>query len=297
MSYGSAAVVSPEAVLLEFEAAGVGSRSVAFALDLAIMAGTLVLLGFVAGIASATSPGALPTVVVVVITMVATFLVFWGYPVAFESLARGRTVGKMAMGLRVVQTDGAPIRFRHAAVRAILGLIDFYLPFLPGAPAVLTSLLTRRHQRLGDLAAGTMVIRERTGAGAVRSVAFAVPSGWEPYAATLDVSALDPTGYAAVRELLLRAPHLAPVARTELSRQLAGAVAARIRAAPDPAVPAEVFLLCVAARYQARTAPGSFAPSVAAAAPAVPARAPAPHAVPPVEGGSGGTAGGFTPPA
>ncbi len=79
------------------------------------------------------------------------------------------------MGLRVVTREGAPVQFRHAAIRAALGLIDFYLAF--GGVAVISALVTREHQRLGDLVAGTLVLRERTGARAPTAVRFAVPAG------------------------------------------------------------------------------------------------------------------------
>ena len=95
------------------------------------------------------------------LTFLLTFVVLWGYPTVMETLWRGRTIGKIALGLRVVTVEGAPVRFRHAAIRATLGLVDFLLT--SGAGAVVSVLMTHRSQRLGDLVAGTVVLRERTG--------------------------------------------------------------------------------------------------------------------------------------
>jgi hypothetical protein len=196
----------------------------------------------------------------------------------------------------VVTTEGAPERFRHAAVRGFLGLIDLWAT--TGAVAVLSVLLTRDNQRLGDLAAGTLVIRERSGAGRPRAAAFPTPYGLEAYTATLDVAGLSPDEYGAVRALLLRAPTLPPPVRAGLAAELASTVAARMRHTPPPWLPPEAFLACVAAATQARSAPappppGAWSDAAAvwgrAAAPAPAASpAPAPHPAP--------TAGGYVAP-
>jgi RDD family len=167
-----------------------------------------------------------------------------------ETLWRGRTIGKAVMGLRVVTVEGAPVRFRHALVRAALGLVDFYAT--SGGAAVLCILATKRNQRLGDLAAGTLVLRDRVPRQSLAAVTFSPPPGWEPYAATLDVTALGPADYQAVRSFLLRAATLDPPTRDRLAREIATAVLPRLHHQPPPGIPAEGFLICVAARYQAR---------------------------------------------
>ena len=91
----------------------------------------------------------------------ATFIVLWATRSSCETLWRGRTLGKAALGLRVVTVEGAPVRFRHAAIRATLGLVDFFA-HVRRARCSRSLLLTRRSQRLGDLVAGTIVLRERT---------------------------------------------------------------------------------------------------------------------------------------
>ena len=81
-----------------------------------------------------------------------------GYPLLFETLTNGRTPGKMALGLRVVRDDGGAGRFRHALVRALVGVIEIWtLPFV----AILSSLASTKGKRVGDYLAGTVVVRER----------------------------------------------------------------------------------------------------------------------------------------
>lgn len=249
-------LVTPEAVELRFETAGVGSRMLALIIDLLVQ-GTALAIGVFGLAAAGATGGASGTATVVMILLLVTFVVL-GYPVALEALWRGRTLGKAALGLRVVTTDGAPVRFRHAVVRGFLTLVDLWLT--TGAAAVLSILLTPHNQRLGDLAAGTLVLRERSGAGRPQAVRFEVPAGWEPYAATIDVTGLASGEYDAVRAFLLRAPTLPAHVRAQLAGRLATTVAARLAHTPPAGVPAEGFLVCVAALVQARRQAGGPAP-------------------------------------
>lgn len=281
-------VVTPEAVHLEFEAAGVGSRAIALALDLLLQGVSVVLLFVSLGLVAEGTGAGVPEWVGVTVTLLLVFAVMFGYPVAMETLWRGRTLGKAAMGLRVVTREGAPVQFRHAAIRAALGLIDFYLAL--GGVAVVSALATREHQRLGDLVAGTLVLRERTGARAPTAVRFAVPAGAEPYAATIDPAGLTTDDYAAVRGYLLRAGELAPAVRADLARRIARPIAARLRHQPPEGVSPELFLACVAARYQARGGVGARPTSGVTAATATAAPVPPPPSTPSPPGD------GFAPP-
>jgi uncharacterized RDD family membrane protein YckC len=262
----SARMVTPEAVALEFRTANLGSRILAYLIDTAIVtAGILVGLFAVALLGQATE------VVVpdwVALTIVLVLLPSWwlGYFIAFETLWRGRTLGKAALGLRVVTREGAPIRFRHAAIRALLGLVDFALA--GGFFAVVFILLTRDNQRLGDLVAGTLVLRERSGLAAPAPVSFTPPPGLEPYAATLDTSRISTQEYQAVRTFLLRAAGLPPGPRSALALQLANPLAGRLRPPPPAGISPELYLHCVAAAYQQRQR--------AAASPALAPTPPAP---------------------
>lgn len=245
---GSAGIVTPEAVLLEFDSAGVASRVIAELIDLAVMfAGLMALLFGSSVLASIGSTGSLLFVIVMI---VAVFLIFVGYPVAMESLWNGRSLGKAAMGLRVVTQEGAPIRFRHAAIRGIFGVVEIYA--FTGAIAVTAILFSKRSQRIGDMVAGTIVVSERSAGGTPQAVSFRPPWGYEAYAAALDVSGLTPDQYGIIRSFLLRVNQLTPHARQSVAHRLANPVAIRMHHSPPLTVTPEAFLLCVAAAYQLR---------------------------------------------
>lgn len=271
---GREGIVTPEAVLLEFATAGLGSRSLAFLVDLAIRGALLLLVFF------STAAGGLflSETVVVVVALGSTFAVVFVYPAVFEALWNGRTPGKAALGLRVVTVEGAPIRFRHAAIRSALGLVDFFLG--AGTLAVLSALATRQSQRVGDLAAGTIVIRERQARRDARAVAFAPPIGWEAYTAALDVSGLRGDAAVLVRSFLLRVHELDPAARRARAAELAELVAGAIDVPLHPQTDPEAFLVAVTAAHQARHAgPAATRPAPEPADPLVPP--PAKKVVPP----------------
>lgn len=245
-------VVTPEAVALQVSEANVGSRMAAILIDLTILAVVLWLLNLTIGFVAAQGGIGLPDWVGVTALVVINFVVLFGYPLAFETLAHGKTPGKAALGLRVVTVEGSPVRFRHAAIRTAFWLVDFFAT--SGAAAVIATLLSRRHQRLGDMVAGTVVVRERTAGPPPRAADFVAPVGFEGYAETIDASGLTSRDYEVLRELLLRAPALQPEKRHEISRRLAATFASRMGHTVPDGVSPEVFLMCLAARYQQRSA-------------------------------------------
>lgn len=246
----AAGVVTPEAVTLQFREANVGSRFIAFLLDWMIIWTAATFVFAAAGMVEAASQGRPPTWVMVLILGVGNLGLFFGYPIAMETLTRGRTVGKMAMGLRAVTVEGAPIGFRHAAIRAAVGMVDFYMTV--GIAATASILFSRRHQRLGDRVAGTVVVRER--AVSLRPVAlqFDIPPWAQRYAATVDPSGMTTREYDTVREFLQRAYMLSPDSRDRLGRRLAGVLAAKLGHAPPPDVSPELFLVTLVSRFQQR---------------------------------------------
>jgi uncharacterized RDD family membrane protein YckC len=245
-----AGVVTPEAVVLDFRTATVPSRVLAVSIDLAAQLGTIAALN--AALVAMVGDGGIGWVGIVVLLFV-YFLVLFGYPVAMETLWRGRTLGKAAMGLRVVTVEGGPVRFRHAAVRAALILVDYFLPPI-GVTGVLSILLSRRDQRLGDLAAGTLVIRDRLASIPPTAVTFPPPTGFEAYTASLDTAGLGEQQYRLVRSFLLRRHAMTPEARDRLAASIGHGVSQVLRHDPPPMVSAELFLGCVAAAYQRRSA-------------------------------------------
>jgi len=240
-------IVTPEAVLLELPTAGVGSRLLAGLIDAGVLAGGWLVAVVMAAAAFGGSEST-GFDIAVAVTLFAGLLV---YPVVIQLLMRGRTVGKAALGLRAVTTDGAPIRLRHALLRTMGGLVDHLIP--PGGIAgVLFVLGTRRSQSVGDLFAGTIVIREPPRYLTPTAWWFAVPPGYGAYAEAIDPSPLTDAHYGLVREFLLRASTLTPTARAALGAQIADSLATVLRVRRDPRVHPEAYLLCVAARYQQR---------------------------------------------
>lgn len=248
----SRGIVTPEGVVLEFETAGVASRGIAFLIDLALQ--LTVLLVVLIGLAITVGNASGGETLFVVVLLLVSFAVLFGYPAAMETFWNGRTLGHAALGLRVVTTDGAPTRFRHSAIRSIFRVVEGIVLF--GAPAVIAMIFTPRDQRLGDLVAGTIVLRERSSSRLPIPVSFPPPPGWDAYVASLDVSAVTAEQYAIVRSFLLRVDELLPAARSQIAVRLANPLAVRMRHRPPPQVAPEIFLVCTAAAYQRRHASG-----------------------------------------
>lgn len=248
-------IVTPEAVLLEFENAGIGSRVLGKAIDLAIIGAAY------AAIASVLGLGAIGSLLAVILVFGGTaFVLVFGYPFLFEAFWQGRTLGKAALGLRVVTVEGAPAGMVHAAIRSLLQIVDFIITV--GLGALLSALFTQDNRRIGDLAAGTMVLRERAADVNVYAVAFHPPYGYEAYVQGLDVSRLAADQYGTIRTFLLRVATLAPDARFHLAQRLAAPVSRIINHQIPNGVPAELFLVCVASAYQQRHGGPQFQPAV-----------------------------------
>jgi uncharacterized RDD family membrane protein YckC len=223
-------------------------------------------------VATGESSGTLDTAAGDALLISGFVLVIVGYPVAFETLSRGRTLGKLALGLRVVTDDGGPERFRHALVRALVGFIEIWLFF--GLLALITSILSARGKRLGDIFAGTFVLRERAprsastaylgvpagamarpglpGPGAALAAVTPIDPALRPWAASLDLSALPDPLAASAASYLSRYWQLDGAPRDALGRQLAADFAARVSPPPPPGLPPIVYLHTVLAERRNR---------------------------------------------
>jgi uncharacterized RDD family membrane protein YckC len=241
-------LVTGEAVVLDLRPAELVSRGLAFALDLLVMVVAFVaLLGSVL-LAGSGFDSALGAAVILLIVVG----VFVAYPVTVETLTRGRSIGKVALGLRVVRTDGGPIRFRHALARGLAGfVVDFGMVSLfTGAVALFSALISPRGQRLGDLLAGTIVVRERVRLPAPPPVPMPLHlAGW---ATTLDLNALPGSTALSARQFLQRSGMLDPAVRADLGTRLAGDVAACVSPPPPPGTHPEAFLAAVVAERRRR---------------------------------------------
>lgn len=227
-------ISTPEGIELALTLAGLGSRFIAGAADLIIQ---VVLIGILALVAGAIA-GLLSAV-----TIVLVFMVWFLYPILFEVLGAGRTPGKRWTHLRVIRDSGAPVDLQASAIRNLMRLVDGLL--LLYIPTMISIVVTARNQRPGDLAAGTIVIREnpvRAPAPGPASAAPA-PASVAPPASTpgWDVSAVTVQEVGAVRRFLDRRDSLDAPARRTLSRRLAGGLATKVSGAP-PGLDDEQFL-------------------------------------------------------
>lgn len=235
-------IATPEGVELELVLAGLASRFIAELFDALILGAVLVAMVVVAALAGG-GAGAL----ILVVVLGGFLLITVAYHVAFEVLAGGRTPGKRWAGLRVVLEGGGPVDLRASLVRNLIRLIEGVA--LLYVPAIIAVLATRRNQRLGDLAAGTLVIREPGGAplvpGPSSPTIAAAAAGW-------DVSAITADDLVAVRTFLSRREQFTPASRRGLARELADRLGPKV-AGPRPGTPAEALLEGIAAAKSARS--------------------------------------------
>ncbi|MFF4537302.1 RDD family protein [Streptomyces aureus] len=252
-------LVTGEAVALELRPAKLPSRALAVVLDLAVALTVYIVVTI--GLVAATA--ALDDAAQIAVSIASFLLVLVGGPIAVETLSHGRSLGKLACGLRVVRDDGGPIRFRHALVRGAVGVVEILMTF--GIVACIASLVSERGRRLGDVFAGTLVVRER------------IPVGQMPYVpppppwlagrfAELDLSGVPDGLWLAVRQYLTRMQQLDPQIGGAMAERLAADLAARTGAPAPYGVPAGAYLAAVVQERQTREArrtfgatPGGFA--------------------------------------
>jgi uncharacterized RDD family membrane protein YckC len=274
-------LVTGEAVVLDLRVAKLASRALAMALDVLIQFALLFGAFMVLAIALPEIDEALGVAILLVLLV----LVMIGYPVVFETLSRGRSLGKLAVGLRVVRVDGGPIRFRHALVRGLAGfVVDFWTLGLFGAVAVIVSLCSSDGRRVGDFLAGTLVVRERVPESAGYP-AIAMPPGLEGWAAQLDLTRLPDDLALASRQFLGRFGQLRPEASHALGWGLAEQVGNALGTPVPPGVPPWAFLAAVLAERRNRDHARAFHAFGAGQAPAPGWGYPAqPHPAQPVPG-------------
>jgi uncharacterized RDD family membrane protein YckC len=276
-------VVTGDAVVVEVSIAQLPVRAVGAVIDVTVIF-SLYLLGLILAMATLR---AFDDALVGAFVVIFTVLALVGYPVIFETATRGRSLGKMAMGLRVVSDDGGPERFRQALFRALAAVVEIWA--LAGGPAVICSLLSSKGKRIGDVFAGTVVISER---GPKLEPPPVMPPALATWASTLQLSGLRPETAQLARQFLSRATQLHPQVREQMAYRITSDVAAQISPPPPPGVPAPYVLAAVLAERHRRELM-RLRPAPAPVAPAPVAPATAPPAGPPQ--GQPET-GGFAPP-
>ncbi|WP_188191249.1 RDD family protein [Nonomuraea sp. SYSU D8015] len=238
-------VVTGDAVVVEVRVAQMPSRAVALSIDMLVQFTALFGANAILGAFASISDPAMFAAVMIVLSV----LVIVGYPVLFETLTRGRSLGKMALGLRVVSDDGSPERFRQALFRGLTGVLELWPPLF-GAPALICSLISKQGKRIGDVFAGTIVISERVPRHGDQVIMMPPPlANW---AATLELSGLPDEVVHAARQYLMRWHDLSPQVQHEMGVRIATQTAAFVTPAAPPGVPPHAYLSAVLAERRRR---------------------------------------------
>jgi len=241
-------LVTGEAVVLQVRIARMPTRALACAIDVALQGVVLVVLvsllaGFLLG--SESSEALAVALIFIVVLLVAV-----GYRVLMETLTRGRTIGKMVLGLKVVRDDGSSIRFRHALVRTLMWFFVDFAPWFAACPGIVSSLMNKQGKRIGDMVAGTVVIRERH--QPMASPPLFVPGHLVQWAQSLELSRLSDDLANSARDYLARYTDLLPGAQIALGDALAARMAAVTAPAPPVPIIAPAYLSAVLAERRRR---------------------------------------------
>ncbi|RSO05098.1 RDD family protein [Streptomyces sp. WAC 06783] len=254
-------LVTGEAVVLGLRPARLPSRALAVLVDLAVTWSAYVLLSVVMLSSTASMDEAARAAVSVALFV----LVLVGVPIIVETLSRGRSLGKLACGLRVVREDGGPVRFRHALVRGAMGAIEIVLTM--GVVACIASLVSARGRRLGDVFAGTVVVRERipTPRG---MPALPPPPPWlAAELGALDLSRVPDGWWLTVRQFLSRISQLDPQVGGAMAARLTGDLSGWTGASVPAGMHPAVYLAAVVGERQAREAQRAFGAPLGAPGP------------------------------
>ncbi|MEJ6555156.1 RDD family protein [Microbacterium esteraromaticum] len=228
-------ILSGEAVAIDVQPVGFVLRAAGALIDMAL--GIVLFIAVTWVQVWLMSEGLLTEHTFRILMICAAVLSFLVLPITVEVATRGRSLGKLAVGGRIVRIDGGAITFRHTFIRALVGVLEVYMTF--GGAAVITGALTARSQRLGDLVAGTYSQRVRTPALPAHQP-YLPPSlaGW---ASIADVARMPDRLARRISQFLAHAQRLSPAARAGVAQELAAE--ARSFVSPVPAVSAEELLL------------------------------------------------------
>lgn len=250
-------ITTPESVTIDFQLAGPGTRFLALFMDLwivmVLMTGVAYLLimffslFFASGLASEGSE--LAGAVLVSLIILTQFLIFFGYWFVLEAFQGGRTLGKRALGIRTVMRGGYPLTLSAALIRNLVRIVDM-IPPPYFAVGLIAMSLSRDYQRLGDLAAGTIVVRDRSYRAPASGFYFA---GLTPaHVLHWDTSAVSSGELELIRRFLARRTQLRPGARYSIGIRLAESFSRKVTGA-DPNLPPEVLLEGIVLERQVRS--------------------------------------------
>jgi len=213
-------IETPEQTDLDFAVAGVGSRFIALALDTLFQ----MAIGFVVGVAGSIAIGGMATVSPtaslwgLAILVLFYFLLYFGYFAIFEILWNGQTPGKRRAGIRVIKDSGRPLTPAESIARNLMRIVDW----MPGfyAVGIVCALLTKENKRLGDLVAGSLVVRESS-FSELKPVWQSPPqSASSPTLAPLGADRLSPEDFALIDSFLQRRLDLMPDVRYRMADEI-----------------------------------------------------------------------------
>jgi len=237
-----AEVVTGEAVALELPVANFPSRIAALIIDMLAQIFVLLIISVAVAVSRPANADYLAAGLVA-----AYVIVIVAYPTTIETLTRGRTLGMLALGLRVVGDDGSPERFRQAFVRALVGVFEIWT-FVLAPVGLITSIFSERGKRVGDVFAGTYVIQERMPVRHPLPPLFAVvPLPLTEWARSLQVASLSDQTADAAGSYLRRFGELSPEARESIGVMLANTVAQQVSPPPPAGTPPAAYLSAVLA--------------------------------------------------
>ncbi|MCQ9163602.1 RDD family protein [Arthrobacter sp. STN4] len=228
------AIITGEAVVLELRPASFAARSLGSAIDVLVTVvlavGAIFVMGAVPGLLDGAAARA-----VVLVTLVGIVVAL---PVAVETVTRGKSVGKLVMGLRIVRDDGGSIRFRQALVRGLLAVFEIYMSL--GSVAFLVCLFNDKSKRLGDMMAGTYAIRDR--APKYQPLQVHTVPALAPWAQLADIGRLPDPLARRISVFLRQGARMAESSRSSMGLALADEAAAFVAPLPPAGTPPEVFL-------------------------------------------------------
>ncbi len=240
------ALITGDAVLLDLRTASFATRIVSAVIDGVLQ--LALLIGGILSVAWFADRAALDDGFLAAGILLASVLAYVGYPVLSELLLRGRSVGRLVMGTRVVRDDGGPVHVRQSVLRAVMAMFEIWST--TGAVALLCSVIDRRSRRIGDLLAGTMVIQERMRTHPPQRIE--VPLSLRDWAQAADVGRLPLPLLQDIRAFLPRAGQINAESRHQLSRDLLRRTLPHVAPAPPPGTPPEEFLAAVLAERSRR---------------------------------------------
>jgi uncharacterized RDD family membrane protein YckC len=230
-----------EAVVLDVRPASVLLRAASLGID--FLASIVLILAVMLGVGLLAGNEVFDSALFAALAIVLLVLVTIIIPTVVEFATRGRSLGKLALGIRVVRDDGGAIGVRHAFIRALTGLLEIW--FTAGGLAAVVGLLSPRAKRLGDVLAGTYAQVERV--PVAPSASWGVPSELSTWSEIADVAALPDALARRVSSFLANATRMSPDSRRRLAGALADSAAAYVAPLPEAGTDPELFLAAVSA--------------------------------------------------